>query len=177
MQRHPACRDKKVLHLAKIVQMLESKFPHPPVSMVFMPINRQYLEKEGVPPETFDNSTKDNINWIAVENLRELNRITRDGLWNGTVPVVEFGANALKGTVYEHRPSTAGAILNFFLTLQPQCSIFVGTEVSSFSHDVLSSRFYRGYHGKEPYQNYKYLPEGLMDWIGPEMVDSPGFLC
>jgi hypothetical protein len=191
MQRHPVCPGKKVRELDKIIRWIEAKFPEPPVSIVFMPINRQYLEKEGTLPieNQTTNRNGSSINWIAVENLRELNRITQQGLWNGTVPVVEFGANALKGTVYEHRPSTAGAILNFFLTLQPQCSVFVGTEVSSFSHDVLASRFYRGYvtsngaagNGKDTskrqYRNYKYLPEGLVDWITPDMVDSPGFLC
>jgi hypothetical protein len=154
MQRHPVCKDKKVLYLRTIIQMIETKFLHPPVSIVFMPINRQYLEKEGILPvndnpssssSSSDNHHNNSINWVAVDNLRELNRIRQDGMWNGTVPVVEFGANALKGTVYEHCPSTAGAILNFFLTLQPQCSIFIGTPVSSFSHDVLASRFYRGY--------------------------------
>ncbi|KAG7374155.1 hypothetical protein IV203_013250 [Nitzschia inconspicua] len=147
MQRHPVCKDKKVLRLDEIIRMIEAKFPEPPVSTVFMPINRQYLEKEGTMPDGSNiiNRNDSTVNWIAVDNLRELNRISKDGLWNGTVPVVEFGANALKGTVYEHRPSTAGAILNFFLTLQPECRIFVGTEVSSFSHDVLASRFYRGY--------------------------------
>lgn len=188
MQRHPMCKEKKILRLDQIIRMMEDKFTSPPVSIVFMPINRQYLEKEGILPEESSNATNRNdssINWVAVDNLRELNRITTEGLWNGTVPVVEFGANALKGTVYEHRPSTAGAILNFFLTLQPECSIFVGTEVSSFSHDVLASRFYRGYTSSRDeetpitaqYQNFKYLPEGLLDWISPGMVDSPGFLC
>jgi hypothetical protein len=185
MQRHPVCKDKKVLYLRNIIQMIETKFIHPPVSIVFMPINRQYLEKEGTLPVNYKNDPRDNINGVAVDNLRELNRLIQFGMWNGTVPVVEFGANALKGTVYQHRPSTAGAILNFFLTLQPQCRIFVGTPVSSFSHDVLASRFYRGYRHHNnyrtktlwEYENYQYLPEGLVDWISSDMVDSPGFLC
>jgi len=174
MQRHMVCKDKKVLLLRDIIQMVESKFLTPPnnISVVFLPINRQYLEQEGTTNTT---STDEIDNPIAVDNLKVLNQLRDHGMWNGTVPVLEFGANALKGTVYEHRPSTAGAILNYFLGLQPQCSVFVGTEVSSFSHDVLAARFFR--YGPSS-GNYKYLPNiGLQEWMTPDMADPPGHVC
>ena len=207
------CRDIKVLALQDIVDMIESKWPEPPVDAVFLPINRQYLEEEGTLPSDYHkNDTKHNaktINWVAVRNLELLNRLTnhngdnnRDGnytggLWNGNVPVVEFGSEALRGTVYEHRPSLSGSILNYFLALD--ADIFVGTEVSSFSHDVLGARFYRGFQNKPDEttdnnnnndgdgdgetkknlrnNNYKYLPSGLEKWVTDDMLVPPNFHC
>lgn len=205
MQKHPVCKDKKVLTLQEIVDMVESKWPEPPVDAVFLPINRQYLEEEGTLPEGFKKGDG-GINWVAVRNLKLLNNLTNridakdgksvGGMWNGKVPVVEFGSEALRGTVYEHRPSTSGAILNYFLGLD--ADIFVGTEVSSFSHDVLAARFFRGFNdsdttinsqsingetlkivGKKNLRqnNYKYLPDGLHQWITDDMESPPGFSC
>lgn len=188
MQRHLVCKDKKVLKLQAIVDMVETTIVDgaSKLDVVFLPINRQYLEQEGIvngidamimeggnTTTTTSSSSSTNINWIAVENLATLNRLRTHGMWNGTVPVVEFGSNALKGTVYEHRPSTAGAILNYFLGLE--ADIFVGTEVSSFSHDLLATRFFRGRRDN----NYKYLPNtGLLEsWITPDVVDPPGHVC
>lgn len=207
MQKHPLCRDKKVLNLQDIVDMIESKWKVPPVDAVFMPINRQYLEKEGTLPKNFKNNTKRDdtaINWIAVDNLQLLNRLTNhgdsedgkslSGMWNGKVSVVEFGSEALGGTVYGHRPSTSGAILNYFLGLDGH--IFIGTEVSSFSHDLLAARFFRAFNNSDSSaaaqvssggesdsgrnlrnNNYKYLPGGLEEWITEDMVDPPNFHC
>jgi hypothetical protein len=168
MQRHGVCKDKKVYELKHIVNFLYEKWPdRAPVDTVFLPIHRQLLERE---------VKTDPSNVIAADNLSVLNGLVTDGMWNSTVNVVEFGSNALRGTVYEQRPSTAGAILNYFFGLQPDCTVFVGTEVSSFSHDVLASRYYRGYHGGV-YQNYKYLPSGLHEWITDDLADPPGHVC
>jgi hypothetical protein len=205
MQRHPVCKDKKVLRLDTIIRMIEEYFPTPPrnIQAVFLPINRQYLEKEGtmtvsptrpketcssfnggLPPPTSlpqnDNNTtlssSSSINWIAVDNLRVLNYLHDcGGMWNGTIPVIEFGTNALHRTIYQYRPSTSGAILNYFVGIN--ATIFIGTEVSSFSHDVLATRFFRGL--KNEGDNYKYLPtpSGIQQWITSDMVDPPGHLC
>ena len=67
------------------------------------------------------------------------------GMRSGKVPVIEFGSEALVGTVYKHRPSTSGAILNYFLGLDGH--VFVGTEVSSFLHDLLAGWARRMDHG------------------------------
>ena len=120
------------------------------------------------------------VNWIAVDNLRTLNRIRAHGLWNGTVPVHEFGSRILKGTPYEAVDSTTGALVNFFVALGG--SVFVGTEVSSYSHDLLATRFFRD-RGSP---NYRYRPEnyerddgggGLVDWTPPGLETPPGFKC
>jgi len=167
MQRHMVCRDKKVLNLTDIFEFIETKWKDPPVSKIFMPINRQYLEKEGL----LDGAgPREKVNWIAVENLKSLNRARDFGLWNGRVRVYEFGANSLAGTAYEKKPSTPGALLDFFIGIQAK--IFIGTEVSSFSHDLLATRFFRGMM-----ENYKYLPEGIFEWTPGNLQDPPGFNC
>jgi len=179
MQAHPVCRDKKVLNLTDIVRFIEEKWQDPPVAKVFMPINRQYLEKEGdydaliknpKQQKLINEGNKPELNWIAVNNLKELNRITREGMWNGQVPVVEVGSNMLKGTVFEAKWSTPGSMLNFYLGLAAK--IFVGTEVSSYSMDLLANRFY-----SSSMDNYKYLPDGLHEWTPPGTIDAPGFTC
>jgi len=194
MQHHVMCRDKKVINLTDIFRFIEEKWKDPPVSVIFMPINRQFLELDG---DIYGNSTtgsnngsstifqltpnekkrrtgknKNTINWVAVENLKALNRARDEGLWDGRVKILEFGANALQGTPYAKTPSTAGAMLNFFLGIPAK--IFIGTEVSSFSHDLLATRFFRGYK-----ENYKYLPEGIVDWMPPPGTtnDPPAFQC
>jgi len=101
-----------------------------------MPINRQYTEAGGKIDIVNPNST----NWMAVHNLKELNRAVKDGLWGGRAKVFEFGSNALKGTKYEHQPSTTGAVLNFLIA--QHTNEFVGTRISSYSMDLLHTRFY-----------------------------------
>jgi hypothetical protein len=162
MQKQLVCVDKKVLNLTHIFDFMEQTWPDdPPASRIFMPINRQALEKEII-----DNPSND----VAVNNLNELNRAVSEGLWGGKAKVFEFGANALKGTRYAEKPSTTGAMLNFFIGVNAK--VFIGTEVSSYSHDLLATRFYR-----DKMENYKYLPEGLIDWTPPGTEDSPGFRC
>lgn len=174
MQVSSFCPEKKVLNLTDIFQFLEDSFPTPPVKYVFMPINRQLLEKEGTLRTTENvnatNSTNA-INWMAVHNLKALNDAINFGLWNGTVKVFEFGANALQGTRYEQRASITGSVINFYLGIRGK--IFVGSEVSSYALDILKHRFYRNMTTT----NFKYLPNGLEDWTPPGTVQPPGFQC
>eukprot|EP00534_Pseudo-nitzschia_fraudulenta_P015282 CAMPEP_0201232660 /NCGR_PEP_ID=MMETSP0852-20130820/4504_1 /ASSEMBLY_ACC=CAM_ASM_000632 /TAXON_ID=183588 /ORGANISM="Pseudo-nitzschia fraudulenta, Strain WWA7" /LENGTH=672 /DNA_ID=CAMNT_0047525169 /DNA_START=36 /DNA_END=2054 /DNA_ORIENTATION=+ len=186
MQVHPVCRDAKVTRLREIVDFVEAKWPdEPPVDAIFLPINRQGLEKQGKLPEGYNNATdfSNNTNWIAVENLKLLNELTGHrydgtattneaatvygGMWKGRVPVFEFGSEALSGTVYSKRPSLSGSILNYFLALD--ADIFIGTEVSSYSNDILGARFFRERRSNDDWDlrtnNYKYRPEGLVQWV------------
>jgi len=171
MQRHPQCKSKKVRELKEIFRFMEEKWPEPPATHIFMPINREYLEEEGSEEavERFKAEGK-KVNQIAVENLRELNRAVEEGLWGGRVKVFEFGSKALADTEYRDRPSTTGALINFFISIGGK--IFIGTEISSYSLDILATRFYRN-----TTENYKYLPEGLLDWMPPGTEDPPGFYC
>jgi len=168
MQKHPVCREKKVLNLTSIVQFLETTWKHPPVSAVFMPINRQYLEKEGL-EENYKKGEE--INWIAVNNLKELNRLSNEGLWGGKAKIFEFGSNALEGTKYAERMwSIGGSILNF--DIATNAKFFVGTEISSFSNDLVATRFYRG-----NFENYFYRPDGLHRVTNASSAEPPGFGC
>ena len=171
MQRHPVCRDKKVLKLTDIFDFIQEKWPDPPVNHIFMPINRQFLESEGS-EDVVQNLQKKNetVNWIAVENLRALNKAHDEGLWNGRVKVFEFGSNALMDTEYAEVSSTAGALMNFFIGVGGR--IFIGSEVSSWSSTLAVMRFYRNNT-----ETYKYLPDGLHEWIELGTIDPPAFQC
>jgi hypothetical protein len=168
MQAHTVCGERKVLNLTSIFEFLEAHWKDPPAPRIFMPINRQILEEQGRVNKKKRHPQK--TNWIAIENLKALNRARDDGLWGGRVKVFEFGSKALSGTQYGERPSTAGAMLNFFIGVNAK--IFIGTEVSSYSHDLLATRFFRGLK-----DNYKYLPDGLHAWTPPGTEDPPGFRC
>lgn len=171
MQKHPVCRGKKVLNLTDIFDFLERQWPEPPVQALFIQINRKTLEREGQDPASNGApKKKGNINWIAVNNLKALNNARDHGLWGGRTKVFEFGVNALANTTYADRPSVAGAMLDFYLAVS--ASIFVGTEVSSFSNNLVATRFFKGYH-----ENFKYLPDGLEAWTPPGTIDPPGFDC
>ena len=52
MQKHPVCRDQKVIYLAKIFESLQKEFPDPPASKLFIAINRPLLEKEASDPKS-----------------------------------------------------------------------------------------------------------------------------
>jgi len=171
MQRHPVCRDKKVLKLTDIFDFIQNKWPDPPVSHIFMPINRQILEREGSEDVVQSLQEKnETVNWIAVDNLRALNKARDEGLWNGRVKVFEFGSNALMDTEYAIVSSTAGALINFFIGVGGK--IFIGSEVSSWASSLAVMRFYRNNT-----ETYKYLPDGLHEWIEPGTIDPPMFGC
>ena len=127
------CVNKKNVNLTHIFEFMQQSWPEvPPASRIFMPINRQALEGE---------MRNNPSNLIAVNNLNELKRAVSEGLWGGKAKVFEFGANALKGTKYANRPSTTGAMLIFFTGVHAK--VFIGTEVSSYSHELLATRFYQ----------------------------------
>ena len=167
MQFHPVCRDIKERNLTTIFQFLEQKWPEPPISKLFMPINRMLLEKGAIVDEKNASAT----NWIAVENLKALNHANEHGLWNGRVKVFEIGSKFAEGTPYEKFKMTVGAIINFYAA--EKSTIFVGTEVSSFSADLARTRFAGGNR-----QNYYYRPDGLHRWTSDKKDEvPPGFSC
>ena len=168
MQKHPVCRDEKVLNLTSIVGFLEKEWKDPPVTAIVMPINRYLLEKEGL----IENYKKgEEINWIAVNNLKEFDRISKEGLWGGRAKIFTFGSKALNGTKYaETMWSIGGSILDF--DIATNAKIFVGTEISSFSADLVSNRFYRG-----KFDNYYYRPDGLHKMTDENSNEPPAFKC
>jgi hypothetical protein len=153
----------KVTNLTDIFRFLDETFPDPPATRIFMPINRKYMESGGI-INTIHPSNK--TNWMAVHNLKEVNRAVEDGLWGGRAKVFEFGSNALMGTKDESRPATSGAVLNFFVA--QKANVFVGTCVSTYLMDLLHARFYGG-----NIENYKYLPSGLWN---DERITLPSYI-
>jgi hypothetical protein len=163
MQNHPVCRDKKVLLLSDIVTHLEATFPNPDVGRVFVATNRPMLEHDA-------ESNPDNT--VAAANLKELNRIRDNGMWNGTVKVFEAGSNLMRQTNddFQTYSGISGAVIDYFLALQ--ASVFVGTEVSTFSADLIQSRFFR-----DNRRNYHYRPEGIALATRETDRQPPRFAC
>ena len=164
MQAHRVCRDHKVIRLTDILDSLQRQFPQPTFQKVFIATNRPMLE------QVVSDPSKNNT--VAEENLDELNRIIREGLWNGTVSVFEAGTAYMlrSNTTFEKFSGIAGAVTDYFLALQAQ--IFVGTEVSSFSTDLIQSRFF-----KDNRHNYFYRPDGLHLATPPDALQPPRFYC
>jgi hypothetical protein len=162
MQRHPVCRDKKVISLQAIFDSMQTQFPEPPASKLFIAINRPMLEKEG--------SKADGENQVAVENLAVLNRASMEGLWGGRVKVFEAGMPSIKNTRFEAYPGISGAAVDYFLAVG--ANLFVGTEVSTFSTDLIAARFYRGNKS-----NYHYSPTGLQLVTTQNSTVPPRFHC
>lgn len=195
MQRHPVCRDQKVLNLTEIIEMMYGEWPSGPphnITKILLVTNRPLLEQEAAAANKKKNKKKktsktgdDRISSELVmirHNLQVLNRLRDEGMiWkhNGkdkVVQVLEFGSQALlqqgSDTPFAKRSSTVGAMLNFELGIP--ATVFVGTPVSSYSHDLLATRFFRGY----TQANYQYLPHGLVEWTPqPETTSPPGFAC
>jgi hypothetical protein len=164
MQRHMYCTDKKVLWLSVVIRNIEAHFPNPGFDRLFIATNRPLLEAE---------VNKYNPgNGIAAENLRELNRIRDEGMWNGTVAVFEAGASYMRGSddIFGSYVGISGAVIDYFLALQS--SVFIGTEVSSFSADLIQSRFYRS-----EFRNYHYHPNGLRIAVTEGETQPPRFVC
>ena len=158
------CLDLKVKNFTDIITSLERKFAEPPFTTLLILFNRGILESEV--------KGKDN-NVLAKHNLQEINNAVERGLWNGKVKVVEAGVELAKQSgheLYSKYYSLSGSIIDFFLAVQS--SIFIGTEVSSFSVDVEITRFFRGMK-----TNYHYLPDQIVLTTPDESRNPPRFKC
>lgn len=151
-----------MLLLSEIFDLLQERFKEPPFDTIVIAVNRALLLEEG------KNTTSQNR--IAVENLRVLNLANERGLWGGKVRVFEAGMPSLKGTRFEKYPGISGAITDYFLAVQ--ANLFVGSEVSSFSTDVIASRFFRGKR-----ENFFYLPRKVELATHDNSTYPPRFTC
>ena len=159
MQKHGVCRDKKVVSLEKIIDDLYVLFPSPPVDRVLIVLFRKLLEDEDA-----------SQNELAGRNLALLNRLRKEGMWNGTVPVYEAGTGFLPRDSYygTKASSIAGSILNYNLALD--ADIFVGSPVSSYAMQVMATRYNRNNT-----RNFLYLPDGIKQL--PQDEEPPRFVC
>ena len=170
MIRHVMCRNKKEVNLTKIFAMVEEAFPDPPASFLLLLINRENMETEGDPNNPKMQSFHNETNYIAVENLERLNRAVDEGLWGGQVQVFEFGSYMLKGTRYSRRASITGGLINYYIALESK--VFIGTEISTYSTDLMTQRFYQSKK-----MNYKYLPSGIERWTDNSTRIPETFRC
>ena len=162
MQKHPLCLEKKVVNITHIIDSMYEQFPDPPSSTLILLLNKKLLEEEV-------HNIKVNNNTMAKYNLEVVNDMLRNGLWNGQTSVIEAGSKVAiesEHEIYSRYHTIVGGIINFFLSMD--ASIFVGTEVSSYSTSVVNSRFYRNSVGskdknkqKHTKFNYFYTPKGL----------------
>lgn len=169
---HPLCRAIKVNNVTTILDMIYKKYPEPPVKKVFLIFNRPLTEERVLP--TYKQLTSDLKN-LSLYNLEIIDGIVKNGMWNGTVDVVEAGANLVKD-VFEQNPvymkhnSIVGAVVSFFTSLNSK--IFIGTEISTYSTLAVTSRFYR-----ENRENYFYYPNGLQWMTDLNATKPPKFKC
>jgi hypothetical protein len=71
MKKHKVCRDKKVLNLTDIFEFIQAKWKDPPVSKIFIPINRQYLELEGnIYNQAANSSRRGNVTKMKLNQTR-----------------------------------------------------------------------------------------------------------
>jgi hypothetical protein len=86
--------------------------------------------------------------------------------------VFEAGASYMRGSddIFGSYVGISGAVIDYFLALQS--SVFIGTEVSSFSADLIQSRFYRS-----EFRNYHYHPNGLRIAVTEGETQPPRFVC
>jgi hypothetical protein len=163
VERSRSCIWARVQSLATIFAAMEREFPTPPAHRLFVAVDRNRIAE-----------TSDNLD--AVDNLKTLNSAVSKGLWNGTVQVFETGMESLRDTPFESRASVVGSMVDFFLA--QDSILFIGTERSSFSMDVITSRFYQ-----DSKENYLYLPRGIthatpsVDEFGSVTRQPPRFKC
>ena len=156
-------------NMTDILSMIYDKFPEtqePPVSNVLLIFNREFMEAVHGTSSQGINANKEakkafsdaHIRNLTIHNLNVIDEIVESGLWNGRVRVVEAGSELVRkeaeNPYYSYYSNIVGGIVNFFLAIQS--SIFIGTEVSTYSTLVVNSRLYRGIQ-----DSYFYRPQGL----------------
>ena len=108
---------------------LERQWKDPPVGKIFVPINRQYLEREvdihssqrgnhsmnlsiTKPKKDHKSIDSEDMNWVAHANLQARDHPREYGLWNGGAKVFLFGRDHSVSKSYSgslHRGSFDGA--------------------------------------------------------------------
>ena len=120
------------------------------------------------------NNEMDKYHIMNDHNLKEINQLVQEGMWGGQVKVVEAGSAVVENAghpFYKHYSNIAGGIVNLYLAIQS--SIFVGSEISTYSVMASNMRFYR-----DVKDNFFYRPEGLYRVTPPDGKQKPfRFVC
>ena len=175
---HPVCQDRKVVFFSDIMDGIHRNITTPSFTDLILFFNREMLEDvaiEGRSNKLTGRSAKlgAKAQEVAEKNLKSINRAIDEGMWNGRVRVHEAGSEFAKTynhSVYSKYSVLTGQIINLNLAFDSE--VFIGTELSSYSGVVISSRFYR-----EKRQNYFYRPEGLVEATPTVAEVPPRFHC
>ena len=157
------CTQYRMMNVTQILEQIYQQFPGKPVNSVLIVFSRALMEAEAQRPKI-----KDEIHALNAYNLQVINELIQNGMWGGTVKVVEAGSDIVENSsngFYKRYSNIAGSIVNFFLAIQSK--IFIGTQISTYSTLVMNSRLFR-----ENLQNYFYVPEG-MKWMTPSKDSKP----
>lgn len=150
--------------------MIYVKYPEPPVTTVLVQFSRALMESEAKSTR----NEKDKYHIMNDYNLEKMNKLVQDGMWGGKVKVVEAGSAVVENAghpFYKHYSNIAGGIVNLYLAIQS--SIFVGSEISTYSVMASNMRFYR-----DMKDNFFYRPEGLYRVTPPDGKQKPfRFVC
>lgn len=125
-------------NLTEILNRIEAHLgPNPPVDRCFVAVNRLLLEDGSkISPKAFPSVKECDVE--RQENLATLNRVLRDGLWGGQVPVMERPQLVIAGKPLSYRPSVWGALVDSEICRQAK--IFVGRLGSTFALNIVRRR-------------------------------------
>ena len=157
--------------MTQIIDGLYEKFPDPPVSTILIQFSRAFMEKEA--SRTDENRHKDYFYLLNDHNLKEINRIVKDGMLDGKVTVAEAESRAVEESgdpFYKKHSNIAGGIVNLYLAIESD--IMVGAEISTYSVQAVNTRYYQ-----EKKENYFYRQSGLYLVTPPERQKPFRFVC
>lgn len=149
MTNHPVCRDQKVVFFSDILDGIYRNITSPSFTDLILFFNREMLEDvaiKGRSNKLTGRSSKlsAKAQEVADKNLKSINQVIDEGMWNGQVQVHEAGSEFAKTynhSIYSKYSVLTGQIINLNLAFDSE--VFIGTELSSYSGVVISSRFHR----------------------------------
>ena len=147
------------------------------ISGLFVAVSRSGMEVQSQAQEKF--------RAFADDNIATLNRLVGNETTTGTgiqinhdasIPVFECGEHILREHYASHpnvpdHGSLLQSVINFYIALN--ADIFVGVENSSYSTDVMTTRYYLG----KGSQNYRYTMDGKVQAVENGGLPLPHSNC
>lgn len=148
--------EKNFTRILEMMSDLSTEQQDEPIDGVFVAVSRRGMEHQEKEPGY------KSFQAFVEENVVTLNRLTKEGLQNGRLPVFECGRQALHDYFYSLNPgamdygTTLQAMVNFHVATEAK--IFVGVKGSSYSTDIWMTRYHQG----KGDTNYEYTPKGIV---------------
>lgn len=118
----------------------------PPIDRVFVAINRPYLEDGSKMPQN-PRPSAEACEAERQDNLAALNRLVRDGMWGGRVPVFE---RPPLDAQFRDRPVVFGSLIDSEICLRAK--IFAGRFSSTFTQNTIRRRSSMGLNESYNYE-------------------------